>query len=106
MLLELLGMDALLIAVTSTRTELWFGHGCTGYRMLLEHKGDYGLGMDALVTLCSWNTKEIMYETTTPTPSHPRCKISATTRPLAGAVSLRCLHHGFIDIYDCFLAVL
>ena len=28
--------------------------------MLLEHEGDYGLGMNALVTVCSWNTKEIM----------------------------------------------
>ena len=23
----------------ATRTECWFGHGCTGYRMLLEHEG-------------------------------------------------------------------
>ena len=29
-------------------------------RMLLQHEGDYGLGMDAMVTVCSWNTKEIM----------------------------------------------
>ena len=28
--------------------------------MLLEHEGDYVLGMDAKVTVCSWNTKEIM----------------------------------------------
>ena len=32
-----------------TRRELWFGHGCSGQRMLLEHEGNYGLGMDALV---------------------------------------------------------
>ena len=25
-----LGMDALVIALTGTRTELWFGHGCSG----------------------------------------------------------------------------
>ena len=43
-----------------TRTRAWFGHGCNGYRMLLEHEGDYGLGMDAMVTVCSWSTKEIM----------------------------------------------
>ena len=43
-----------------TRTELWFGHGCSGQRMLLEHDGNYGLGMDALVSVCSWNTKGIM----------------------------------------------
>ena len=29
-------------------------------RMLLEHERDYGLGMDVMVTLCSWNTNEIM----------------------------------------------
>ena len=39
-----------------TRTALWFGHGCSGHRMLLEHERNYGLGMDALVTVCSWNT--------------------------------------------------
>ena len=32
-----------------TRTLLWFGHGCSGYRMLLEHERYYGLGMDARV---------------------------------------------------------
>ena len=26
--------------------------------MLLEHERDYGLGMDALVTVCSWNTND------------------------------------------------
>ena len=25
-----------------TRTELWFGHGCSGHRMLLEHERNYG----------------------------------------------------------------
>ena len=38
-----------------TQTELWFGHGCSGQRMLFEHELNYGLGMDALVTVCSWN---------------------------------------------------
>ena len=28
--------------------------------MLLEHERDYGLGMDAMVTACSWSTNEIM----------------------------------------------
>ena len=74
-----LGMDALVIALTGTRTELWFGHGCSGERMLLEHERNYGLGMDALVishslrhernyglgmdalvSACSWNTNGIM----------------------------------------------
>ena len=39
-----------------TRTLLWFGHGCSGHRMLSEHERYHGLGMDALVTVCSWNT--------------------------------------------------
>ena len=43
-----------------TRTELCFGHGCSGHRMLLEHQRKYVLGMDALVTVCSWNTNGIM----------------------------------------------
>ena len=43
-----------------TRTRLWFGHGCSGHRMLWEHERDYGLGMDALVSVCSGNTNEIM----------------------------------------------
>ena len=43
-----------------TRTEIWFEHGCSGQRMLLEHEWNYGLGMDALVSVCSWNTKGIM----------------------------------------------
>ena len=28
--------------------------------MLLEHERYYGLGMDALVTVCSWNTNVII----------------------------------------------
>ena len=28
--------------------------------MLLEHEGNYGLGMDAMETVCSWNTKDVM----------------------------------------------
>ena len=39
-----------------TLTELWFGHGCSGHHMLLERERNYGLGMDALVIVCSWNT--------------------------------------------------
>ena len=40
--------------------ELWFGHGSSGERMLLEHKRNCGLGMDPLVSVCSWNTNGIM----------------------------------------------
>ena len=43
-----------------TRTELWFGHGCSGQRTLLERERNYGLGMDALVSVCSWNANGIM----------------------------------------------
>ena len=43
-----------------TRTEFWLGHGCSGPRMLLEHERNDGLGMDALVRACSWNTNGIM----------------------------------------------
>ena len=43
-----------------TRRRLGLGHGCNGNRMLLEHASNFGLGMDAMVTVCSWNTKEIM----------------------------------------------
>ena len=43
-----------------TRTLLCFGHGCFGYRMLLEHERNSALGMDAVVTVCSWNTNVIM----------------------------------------------
>ena len=42
-----------------TPTELWFGHGCSGERMLLARKR-YGLAMDALVSVCSWNANGIM----------------------------------------------
>ena len=74
-----LGMDALVIVCSwntnvimvwawmlglsyalGTRTLLWFGHGCSGYRMLLEHERYYGLGMDARVIVCFWNTNVIM----------------------------------------------
>ena len=53
-------MDALIIECSATRMSFWFGHGCYSYRMLLEHKRYYGLGMDATVTVCSWNTNVIV----------------------------------------------
>ena len=43
-----------------TRTLSWFGHGCTSNRMLAEHERSYGLGMDALVIVCSRNANVIM----------------------------------------------
>ena len=43
-----------------TRTGLWFGHGCSGQRMLWAHERDYGFSMDALVIVCSGNTNGIM----------------------------------------------
>ena len=38
----------------------WFKHGCFGQRMLWEHERYYGFGMDALVSICSWNTNSIL----------------------------------------------
>ena len=74
-----LGMDALVIVrsgntneilvwawmlwssyALGTRTRFWFGHGCSGHRMLWEHERDSGLGMDALVIVRSGNTNEIL----------------------------------------------
>ena len=31
-------MDALVFALTGTRTELWFGHGCSGEPMLVTRR--------------------------------------------------------------------
>ena len=59
--------------------------------MLLEHEGDYGLGMDAMLTICSWNTNEIMVFTPPQPPPIPAGKICSTTRPLTGAVSINIL---------------
>ena len=36
-------------------------HGCSGERMLLEHERCYGFGMDALVSVCSWNTVAVAH---------------------------------------------
>ena len=43
-----------------TRTLSCFGHGCSGNRMLLEHERYHALGVDAVLTVCSWNTNVIM----------------------------------------------
>ena len=43
-----------------TRTLVVFGHGCSGHRVLSEHERSHGLGMGALVSVCSWNTNAIM----------------------------------------------
>ena len=34
--------------------------GCSGDYMLLDTERNYGLGMDALVIACPWNTNRIM----------------------------------------------
>ena len=47
-------------AVLEARTLLWFGHGFSADRMLLEHERNYGLGMGSLVSACTWNTNVIM----------------------------------------------
>ena len=46
--------------VCGNSTLFWFGHGCSGYRLHSEHERYYGWGMDALVTVCPWNTNVIM----------------------------------------------
>ena len=70
-----------------TRTRLWFGHGCSGQRMLWAHERDYGLGMDALVSVCSGNTNGVMgdcrwspgtWRRWSQTPSIPLNKLSNT----------------------------
>ena len=43
-----------------TRASSWFGHGCFGDRMRLEHERNYALSMDALVTVCFRNRNVIM----------------------------------------------
>ena len=54
-------MDALVIALTKTRTELWFVHGCSGERMPLEHERNYGFGMDALVIALTATRTELWF---------------------------------------------
>ena len=56
-----LGMDALVSALIETRREIWFGHGCSGQRVLLEQEGNYGLGMDALVSALIETRTEIWF---------------------------------------------
>ena len=55
-----LGMDVPVIVSSRTRTLLWFGHGCSSYRVLSKHERYYGLGMDAPGTVCSRNMNVIM----------------------------------------------
>ena len=50
-------MDAQSPYFLGTQTE-WLEHGCSSPR-LLEHERKYGLGMDAPVTVFSWNTNGI-----------------------------------------------
>ena len=42
------------------RTEFMIWNGCSGHRMLLGNERNYDLGMDALATVCSWETNGIM----------------------------------------------
>ena len=42
------------------KTKLWFGHGCTGDRMHLQHERYCGMGMDTVVTVCTWNTNAFL----------------------------------------------
>ena len=50
--------------------------------MLLEHERNYDLGMDALVTVCSWNTNGMMIWAR-PAPGHMRSRsLERSARPL------------------------
>ena len=44
-----------------TGTELWFWHGCSGQRILLEHEGNYGFGMDTLAVLYAIRTRTLLW---------------------------------------------
>ena len=35
-------------------------HGRSDHNVLLEHERSHGSGMDALVTICSWNTSVLV----------------------------------------------
>ena len=48
------------ILAVGAQTLLWFGHGCSGNRMLSKHERYYGLGMDALVTVC-FGTRTLLW---------------------------------------------
>ena len=72
-----------------------YGLGMDVKVMLLEHEGDYGLGMDAMVTVCSWNTNEIMV-LYPPTPPPSPLQKSVQPHGLLQAPSPKpCLRHGF-----------
>ena len=81
-----------------TRMRLWFGHGRSSHRRLWENERDYGLGMDALVTVgmdalvivCSGNTNEIMVwvwmlvsSYALGTPGYRKCCAGCAERQLA-----------------------
>ena len=50
-------LDKFMETARECRSVLWFGHGCLSDRI---HEHYYALGMDALVTVCSWNMNVIM----------------------------------------------
>ena len=52
------GMDALKLECTRTRTEVSLGHGSSHHRV--HSNTNVMLCMDALVTVCSWNTNVTM----------------------------------------------
>ena len=108
-----LGMDALIIVcswnrnvvmvwawmlwssyVLGTRTELWFGHACSGRRMPLEQERYYGLGMDVLVIVCSAGGSTWRQRVSRVSPAHRpwsliSCKGILLEPPNAGSTRLR-----------------
>ena len=65
--------------------------------MLLEHDRNYDLGMDALVTVCSWNTNGIMIWAR-PAPGHMRSRsLERSARPLKVGRAQPC--HGCVLLF-------
>ena len=79
--------------------------------MLLEHERNYGLGMDALVSVCSWNTSGIptaprmllehernSHRTSAKTPRiHPPCRVRTT------AEYEPCINYYIIGLYRGYI---
>ena len=54
-------MPQCVLGTMLTRTEVWFGHGCSSHRILVEHERNYGLGMNALVTVFLGTRTELWF---------------------------------------------
>ena len=62
-----LGMDALRSPYrVGTWTSFQFGHGCSRHRIHVEDNCDCGFGMDAVVTVYTWNRSVDALKITSP----------------------------------------